>query len=156
MRRFLLIATLMVLGAGAPAYAGDGETVGTLLGAGVGGLIGNQFGHGAGKVAFTATGVVAGGYAGNRIGAAYDYDHRPSVTPSGYGGYPAPVSYQTTYQPNYVAPPASAEVDNPAIYNTATNSYCREYTQQIGIAGQIQESYGTVCLQPDGSWRVVQ
>lgn len=32
-------------------------------------------------------------------------------------------------------------------------SYCREYTQRVTIGGVLRESYGTACMQPDGSWK---
>ncbi len=38
-------------------------------------------------------------------------------------------------------------------YSTAN---CREYSGTITIDGQEQRSYGTACLQPDGSWRIVR
>lgn len=41
--------------------------VGTIAGAAVGGLVGNQFGGGDTNKALTAAGVVAGGYAGNQV-----------------------------------------------------------------------------------------
>ena len=31
--------------------------------------------------------------------------------------------------------------------------YCREYAQSVTIGGKRQPSYGTVCRQPDGSWK---
>lgn len=40
---------------------------GTLVGAGAGGLAGNQFGHGSGKTAATAAGVVGGGLLGHAL-----------------------------------------------------------------------------------------
>lgn len=40
---------------------------GTLLGAGAGGYVGNQFGHGSGKGAATAAGVVGGGLLGHAL-----------------------------------------------------------------------------------------
>lgn len=43
------------------------NTAGTLLGAVVGGVLGNQVGGGNGKKVATAAGILAGGYAGNRI-----------------------------------------------------------------------------------------
>lgn len=43
------------------------RVVGTGVGALVGGLIGNQFGHGGGKTLTTVGGAVAGGYAGNQV-----------------------------------------------------------------------------------------
>lgn len=33
--------------------------------------------------------------------------------------------------------------------------YCREYTRTVTIGGKITEAYGTACLQPDGSWKIV-
>ncbi len=37
-----------------------------------------------------------------------------------------------------------------------TNDYCREYTGTVIIGGQEQPSYGTACMQPDGSWEIVK
>lgn len=36
-----------------------------------------------------------------------------------------------------------------------SNRYCREYTDRVQVGGRWRESYGTACLQPDGSWQVV-
>lgn len=36
-----------------------------------------------------------------------------------------------------------------------TQDYCREYTRTIYVGGKPQEGYGTACLQPDGSWQIV-
>lgn len=59
------------------------QIAGTLVGAAAGGLVGNQFGGGKGKVLTTAGGVVAGGYAGKKIqenhqanNATYHYEER--------------------------------------------------------------------------------
>jgi uncharacterized protein YcfJ len=43
------------------------SSCGTLVGAGAGGLAGNQFGHGSGKTAATAAGVVGGGLLGHAL-----------------------------------------------------------------------------------------
>ena len=43
------------------------NTAGTLIGAVVGGVLGNQVGGGNGKKVATAAGILAGGYTGNRI-----------------------------------------------------------------------------------------
>ncbi len=34
-------------------------------------------------------------------------------------------------------------------------TYCREYQQMVTVAGRKQESYGTACMQPDGSWKIL-
>jgi len=159
MRKLLVLSTAaMLVGAfcAAPAFAdGDGAVIGTLGGAAVGGLIGNQFGHGAGRDAATAAGVIFGGLIGNNIGSSIDNENRYySSTPAYAYSYPEPVYYQTTYVPNYVAP-SDPEPSAVAYYDNSVGSYCREFTQEVRIDGQMQESYGTACLQPDGSWRVV-
>lgn len=33
--------------------------------------------------------------------------------------------------------------------------YCREYTQEVQIAGESQQAYGTACRNPDGSWEIM-
>ncbi|HUY68600.1 MAG TPA: glycine zipper 2TM domain-containing protein [Alphaproteobacteria bacterium] len=162
MRAFLLgaVAALAIGALSAmPAYAaGENQFVGTLVGAGVGGLVGNQFGRGDGRVATTAAGVLVGGFAGNAVGASLDredaYDSAYYSEP-GYVYYPGPVYFQTTYVPNYVAPPAYDASPSP-YYDTANSDYCREFTQEATVAGHEAETYGTACLQPDGSWRVVR
>ena len=37
----------------------------------------------------------------------------------------------------------------------AGDDYCREYQRRVTIGGKVQDSYGTACLQPDGSWKIV-
>lgn len=34
-------------------------------------------------------------------------------------------------------------------------SVCRQYHQIVNIGGQIEEAYGTACMQPNGDWVVV-
>ena len=40
-------------------------------------------------------------------------------------------------------------------YQSNTGRYCREYTTSSVIGGRVQETYGTACRQPDGSWQLV-
>ena len=47
-------------------------TLGTVIGAVVGGALGNQVGHGRGRTAATIGGAVAGGFAGHAIGSRSD------------------------------------------------------------------------------------
>ena len=54
---------------------------GTLVGAGLGGLLGSQFGSGDGKLAATGLGVLVGGMVGNQIGQHMDQpQHQPQQT----------------------------------------------------------------------------
>lgn len=38
--------------------------------------------------------------------------------------------------------------------NAEAGPYCREYTGTVNVGGHKQESYGTACLQADGSWQI--
>jgi hypothetical protein len=76
---------------------------------------------------------------------------------------PPPVYYPPPPQVVYVPAPAPAPVVTPMVnatptsepYRTADGQYCREYTTATHVGGVLQSSYGTACLQPDGSWRIV-
>jgi len=72
-KKLLPVSLLAVtLGLSGCSSMGTGEGVGTALGAGLGGLIGSQFGSGTGKLIATGLGVAAGGYIGNQIGRYLD------------------------------------------------------------------------------------
>lgn len=169
------LTLFMLVGSGVSAQAGDKEFFGTGLGAALGGLLGSQFGQGQGQLATTAAGVFVGGLIGQDVGQSLDRSDRLYAR-GGYG-YGAPTYYQPrtyyyeTYQPTYVAPPALppqrviyVPQEQPVVhyrqdydqveYNDRASGYCREYTQQVRIGNRIEESYGTACLQPDGSWQV--
>ena len=80
----------------------------------------------------------------------YYYPPRPPrvvyVTPPPPPVYtaPAPVTYQTL--PGQTLPGG----------RLTDTSQCREYQSTAVVNGQQVASYGTACLQPDGSWRIVR
>ena len=41
------------------------------------------------------------------------------------------------------------------VYSAAAVDYCREFTRIIYVGGHPRHAYGNACLQPDGSWRMV-
>jgi len=153
MNKFLTTLTSIFLLSclAAPAQASDAsELLGLGFGAATGGIIGNQFGHGTGRVATTAAGVFAGGYIGDEIGRRLN---QPDTFGSaGYASYAAPsvFDYQSSYAPNYVAP---STPDPSAIYMNNGNDGCRviPLVTPAGVWG----NYGIACPQPDGSWRVM-
>lgn len=54
--------------------------------------------------------------------------------------------------------PAMAQAqdrERSARYDGLDRRTCRDYTRTIFEFGRIRETYGTACLQRDGSWRVV-
>ena len=43
-----------------------------------------------------------------------------------------------------------------ATYEQAPGQFCREYSSSAIIGGRPQETYGTACRQPDGTWKIVR
>ena len=101
--------------------------------------------------------------------AEYPHGRYPGAMGVAYGGYyrrMRPYFYSAAYpyyaggtvyiaQPELQPPPPPPAPPETYVDNDS-GSYCREYSQAIRVNGQPQEAYGTACLQPDGSWRVVQ
>ena len=153
----VLFGTVIItaIGAGVSVHASDATLLGTGIGAATGGLIGSQFGRGSGQLVTTGVGVAVGGLIGNEVGHEMDAES-PRYTSGGAAMgntslFSDSIPYGT-YTPNYVAPPAPP----PTYADPTAGTYCRPFSQEILIDGTLRESYGTACLQPDGSWRVVQ
>jgi surface antigen len=132
---------------------GDKQTAGTVIGAGGGALLGNQFGKGTGNVVMTALGAVAGAWLGNEIGASLDSADQAKLDHAQRRAYEAPVGQTITWNN-----PQSGHYGTftPTRDGTsASGEYCREFNQTVVIGGQRQQAYGTACRQPDGAWRMV-
>ena len=160
------IATAVILSVGActsPQLGGDGQdnalgmgtkqTIGGILGAAGGGLLGSQAGHGTGKLALTGLGVVAGGLIGSSVGKSLDEIDRlkaaqaqRTASTSAIGETIAWNNPQTGHHGTVTATRDGS---------TPGGSYCREYQSIVSIGGEDARTYGTACQQPDGSWRVI-
>lgn len=92
----------------------------------------------------------------------------------GYAPYPGYRSYIVTPPPVVYAPPPQTTVvvpaapptiifDDPSMvasqvsptYTNDEGQLCREYQATAHIGRKTKPIYGTACLQPDGTWRVV-
>lgn len=127
-----------------------GNIIGSLGGAAIGGLLGNQFGGGSGKGLLTAVGVVGGALAGGYVGRQMDPADHACVgrtlenTPTGQTVAWHDPKKDTSY---WVTPTGN--------FQGANGEACRNFTTQAVIDGKTQQVNGTACRQPDGSWRTV-
>ena len=147
----ILIAGSLALGAcGGPNAKQDS---GTLVGAVAGGVIGNQFGKGSGKVLATVAGAVVGGIVGSEIGKSMDQQDRLlaqqaelAALERGQSGVSTPWRNPDNGRYGEVVPskPYTRGADN-----------CRDYTHTIYIDGRPQTMRGTACRNGDGTWRSV-
>ena len=93
----------------------------------------------------------------------------PVVYPPPVIGYYPPAYYPPVYYPTPYYPPPSyyppADYAPPANYSppvtgstppqAAATGNCREFHQTISVDGKPVKASGTVCQQPDGSWRIM-
>jgi surface antigen len=126
---------------------------GTAIGAITGGIIGNQFGKGRGKVAATLAGAVIGGIVGNSIGRDLDARDRELAREAEYdawerGSPGRPVRWRNPDNGRY------GEIVPEAYYDRA-GSRCRDFVHFVWIEGRKREMRGTACRNPDGTWTQV-
>lgn len=123
--------------------------VGRVTGAVAGGVIGNQFGGGNGRLLATAVGAVAGGIIGENIGRRLDDNSRQAALEAEYNalergraGQPVPWQGNNGYY-GQVVPQQTYQVGS---------QNCRRYTHTVYIDGTPQQATGTACRNPDGTW----
>jgi surface antigen len=113
-----------------------------------GGLLGSQFGGGVGKLVAVGAGTLAGAYIGGAIGKNMDDTDKlkaQMALEQNRSGQRS--TWQNPDNGNrYTVVPKKAY--------QAHHQYCREYTMTADIAGKKQQTYGTACRHPDGSWKI--
>jgi len=120
---------------------------GTLLGGAGGAAIGGALtGSGWGALAGSVLGGLAGGAVGRELDArdrqrfGYALAEVPTHQPYAWTNPDTGAYWQVTPQETYRAPQGYP---------------CREFSVLARVRGQIEETYGTACLQPDGTWQMV-
>lgn len=130
------------------------QTLGTLLGGGLGALAGSQFGSGSGQLAAVAIGTLGGAFLGNQIGKSLDradqvfmrqtseraLERNPTGIASAWRN--PDTGHAGTVTPTHT-------------FQTARGDPCREFQQTVTIGGRTETAYGTSCRQADGSWQIV-
>ena len=126
---------------------GNKQVIGTVLGAAVGGLVGNQVGGGSGKTVATIMGVIGGGFLGNQVGKGMDQADQGCLS-------------ETLDQ----APP-----DHAVTWRNPNNGYdyrvtprdefhrdgrrCRHVESQAIVDGRPTTVTNIACRDRDGHWR---
>jgi surface antigen len=146
-------AALAFLSAGcASIQENPKSTIGGLGGAAAGGLIAAGAG---GNTAAIVGGVLLGGLLGGAVGNALDQRDKELHMRE---AQLALESSRTGQVSTWSNPDSgnSGSFTPTRTYQEPSGRYCREYTEEIWVAGERQQAYGTACREPDGSWRVQQ
>lgn len=105
-----------------------------------------------------ASAAEAGWHGGHGHGWDRGYHHHHRSTGSiSFGFYSPPEPVYIEPQPVYYtpAPAYTPPVTGYAPSYSEPDRYCREYNTTSRVAGRMQNTYGTACMQPDGSWQIV-
>jgi surface antigen len=129
--------------------SGTGAALGAAAGGTAGAIIGATTSHGPHQWAATAGGAILGLLLGGTAGHAVDtLDQSCAAQAVAYGPVGQPVGWASpTYGTQYQVTPVRQFAVN--------GTTCRDYTANAAIDGRWQQVRGTACLQPDGSWRMV-
>lgn len=125
-------------------------TMGGMLGAAGGGLIGAAAGGGTAGI---IGGVLIGGLLGGAIGNHLDQRDKQMAASNAQRTFESAKTGQTSTWQN---PDSgnSGTITPTKTYQNAGGQYCREYQQTITVGGESHQAYGTACRQPDGSWKI--
>lgn len=145
---------MMILSSSCTTTGGERQTVGSLSGAALGGLLGAQFGSGTGRLAATGAGVLLGALVGSEIGRSMDEVDRMKTNEAVVQAHTAPIGETIVWRNPSSGYSGSVTPVRDGV--SADGDYCREFRETVSIGDRTEEAYGIACRQPDGSWRVVQ
>ncbi len=130
------------------------QTIGTLLGAGAGALLGSQVGGGRGQLAAVAIGALGGAFLGSQIGKSMDDTDKLKAAQAQQAALETNPTGQSTAWHN---PDTghSGRVTPTRTYETSQGEDCREYQHEVIIDGRTEVVKGTACRRPDGTWRTI-
>jgi surface antigen len=153
MKRFAVItlSILVVTLTGCQMARGDNEFGGNVIGAGLGGLVGAQFGSGKGQIITAVVGALIGSQIGGNIGRNMDDSDRARAG-SALSNVPAGRSAKwynnNTNQYHEIEPRRET-------YDTSTRRVCRGYTHYVIMDGVETEVEGDACRESNGTWKIV-
>ena len=133
-----LMGVVMLGGCVTDGSTGMKQGAGTLLGAGLGGLVGSKIGGGRGQLAAVAAGALLGGFMGNEVGASLDradqmYQQRAQNT----------ALHTADWQPVAWSNPDSGNSGTitpvRTMQNANTGEVCREYQTSVTIGGRVEQ-----------------
>ncbi|MDP6584603.1 MAG: RT0821/Lpp0805 family surface protein [Anaerolineales bacterium] len=148
----VMSAALLTGCAGTYSKQDTGTAAGALLGGGLAYGLGQNSSN---KEIWTVLGIGLGAMLGNQIGQQLDERDRLMMGQSFQTALErAPNNQSSSWNnPNtgnsgYTTPTRTVVASN--------GTPCREFTQTVIIGGQSQQAYGTACRQADGSWKIQQ
>lgn len=152
--RYLPAALLLTVALSACQSSQDApkQTVGTLLGAGVGALVGSQVGSGKGKMVAMVVGTLGGAFLGSEIGKSLDSADRLMMEKNAQKSLEYSKAGTATAWKNPDS--GNSGTFKPTRTYASAGETCREYESTIYVDGKEETATGTACRQADGTWKI--
>ena len=152
---FIILVITITLSACAENQNNQKQTIGTILGAGLGALVGSQVGDGKGKLVAVALGALGGAFAGSQLGQALDdldrlkaTETQQSALENNKDGVSSSWKNPNTGNSGIVTPTRTSRQEG-------SGENCRGYEHEIVVDGKKEVVKGTACRKVDGTWRVI-
>lgn len=130
-----------------------GQNVGSLGGAALGGLVGNQFGQGTGRALTTAGGVILGGALGAVFGQRFDQRDAGRAEQAQAAAFQQPQAGVPIAWRSPETGQSGQVVSGPGY--SINGRQCRDYVHTVSMGGVPETVRGVACRQADGTWQVV-
>lgn len=129
------------------------QSIGTLLGAGVGAVLGAQIGKGKGQWVGVAIGSLAGAWLGSEAGKKLDEADKAEARQTTQSALENNQSGQTLawHNPNS----GHSGSTTPLSVEKIDGKDCREFETTITVDAKTEPSTGRACREADGSWHIV-
>ncbi len=150
---FAVISVVSLSGCETGQFNGTKQTVGTGVGAVIGGYLGSKVGGGSGQLWATGAGALLGALAGSEVGKSLDKADLMYANKAQSRAHTAPIGETITWN-NPDSGHSGSIVPTKDGYSNSGN-YCREYRQTIIIDGKEEVGYGTACQLSDGTWEII-
>ncbi len=151
----IALAATISLAACANGSSGPKQNIGTLIGAGLGGLAGSQIGSGKGRLAAIAAGVLLGGIFGSEIGKSLDEADRLRAQRTAQQSLEYEPTGTTSSWVNPDSGNSGTFTPSRTVQAAPGGQPCREYQTTVTIGGRTETAYGKACREADGSWTIV-
>ncbi len=132
---------------------GNKQTVGTVGGAALGGILGSKMGKGSGQLWATGAGALLGAFVGSSIGQSLDQADMAYHQQAFERAYSAPLNQPINWN-NPQSGHSGSVTPIREGRQASSGGLCRQYKQTIVVDGQAETAYGTACQNPDGTWQL--
>jgi surface antigen len=149
-----IYAVIAVVMSACVTGSGQKQQMGTILGAGIGGLAGSHVGGGEGRLVAVAAGTLAGALLGSEMGNSMDKTDQLYAQRAQQQAHSAPLG-ETISWSNPDSGNGGQVIAAREGYAQESGRLCREYNHTIYVGGDTETAYGTACREEDGSWTLV-